>query len=302
MARARRVRLKAVSGSEGGDAGRPLAFRFPRAKWETFHEGAESAAGDANLCLEDWPRSVRMAIYHSGQETPATVDITGSNPRELIDWVVEQVDAVLDSEGGTVPRHAVRAIVENLIHAEFRGAAVSVLDGGRRVIVSDSGRGVVDIERALEPGYSTATAAMRTVISGVGSGLPMVREAMERCGGSLRLGANLGGGLVVTLATAETMPGGTMAPVRELGVADSSIEAIAGTLPSRRMQVLLLMADGRELGPSEVANHVRSSLTTAYRDLTKLEQDGLITYTARGKRVISEHGQAVVAHVLSGLQ
>jgi DeoR/GlpR family transcriptional regulator of sugar metabolism len=68
------------------------------------------------------------------------------------------------------------------------------------------------------------------------------------------------------------------------------------------MQVLLLMADGRELGPSEVANHVRSSLTTAYRDLTKLEQDGLITYTARGKRVISEHGQAVVAHVLSGLQ
>lgn len=297
MAKGRKVRLKAVS--EGGkrQGTRPLAFRISRANEETFHSGVDSALADANCSLKDWRRSVRIAIYHSDEEPPATADVVAATPRELIERVAEQALTVLQSEGSSIPEAAVRAVVENLVHADFQGAVVSILDRGARVVVSDSGGGIADPGRALEAGYTTADGDLRKVIRGVGCGLSVAREAVERGGGSLTVGPNLGRGAVVTLLAGRAGGRGVATP-RVQPPGEQSVETTAAALPPRRVQVLLLMADGREVGPSEVADHVGLSLTTAYRDLSKLEHDGLVSYTARGKRRISEHGQAVVAHVL----
>lgn len=297
MTKGRKVRLKALPDGGKRHRTRPLAFRLSRAKEETFHSDVDSACADANCSSKDWRRSVRIAVYHSEEEPPATADVVAATPRELIDRVAEQAFAVLQSEGSSIPEAAVRAVVENLLHADFRGAVVSILDRGARVVVSDSGGGIADPHRALEAGYTTADGELRKVIRGVGGGLSVAREAMERGGGSLSVAPNLGGGVVVTILAGRVGGRGVLTP-RAQPPAEQTAEATAAALPPRRVQVLLLMADGREVGPSEVADHVGLSLTTAYRDLSRLEQDGLVSYTARGKRRISEHGQAVVAHVL----
>ena len=85
------------------------------------------------------------------------------------------------------------------MHAGFRDAVVSVLDGGHTLRVTDHGPGIDDRDRALQPGYSTADADDRAVIRGVGGGLPLAAAAMAELGGRLELDDNLGGGAAVTL-------------------------------------------------------------------------------------------------------
>jgi hypothetical protein len=134
---------------------------------------------------------------------------------------------------------------------------------------------------------------MRAVIRGVGSGLAIAAECMERSAGEITIEDNLGRGAVVALrfSTAENRY------QRGRGAASG---APAPSVPPRRTQVLLLMADGREVGPSEIAEHVGSSLTTAFRDLAQLERDGYVLYIGRGKRAISDQGKEYVTTLLDG--
>ncbi|UCC11010.1 MAG: ATP-binding protein [candidate division WOR-3 bacterium] len=44
------------------------------------------------------------------------------------------------------------------------------------IIVEDRGQGIVDIERAMQPGYSTATEEMREMGFGAGMGLPNIKK------------------------------------------------------------------------------------------------------------------------------
>jgi hypothetical protein len=294
---ARKVTLKAASQPKSAPPSQALAFRFARANLKAFHHGRDSAAPEANVRSKECRRSVRIAVYRSDEAPPLTTDVVSGDARELIDKTTEQVLTVLGGEGGSIPDVAVRAVIENLVHADFQGAAVSVLDHGSRLVVADSGSGIDDPVKAMEAGYSTAGPRLRDVIEGVGSGLAVARQAMEADSGSILIGPNLGEGTVVVLTAGRcaTQRPSPPEPLRDTAPGPHREPA---DLSPRRMQVLLFIADGREVGPSEVAEHVGCSLTTAYRDLTKLEQDGLVLYTARGKRVINDQGRALVTEAL----
>ncbi len=289
-----RVRLGSIGTCQGEIE--DLAFSGMEARKKSLPSITESSDGDANLCSKECVAKVRIAVYDSAGSPPSTRDVASDNLRELVARTAEETRRAVEAQGGQVVASAILAVVENLVHAGFREATVGVLDRGNRVIVSDRGPGIPDPERALSPGYTTASAGMRDIIRGVGSGLGVAREAMRGVGGSLEIHPNLGGGTVVVLAAGPTTGKPLEAPAEAMEEPGTSLPEAA--LTPRQTQALLVMADGREVGPSEIAEHVGCSLTTAYRDLCRLEEEGLVTYTARGKRAIADSGRHAVARLL----
>lgn len=176
------------------------------------------------------------------------------------------------------PVLALREIIENLIHADFQDALISVLDDGHRVRVSDSGPGIADPALALQPGYSTAGAREREVVRGVGSGLPLAAQVIDAEGGELHLDANLGGGTVVTLSV----------PVRD----GAAITAPDGG--DDRMLMALLLEMGPSL-PEQLAPEMGWTIGRCGRELVALEARALVTRHADGTRSLTEAGAAMLA-------
>lgn len=247
--------------------------------------------------------SVRVAVYSPRSALPEVYDLSASDPGALlaeacrcsVQWVRER--------GSRVPVEAVVAVVENLIHAHFRLAAVSIAADGS-VTVSDQGPGIPDKQRALLPGFTTATAEMRRYIRGVGSGLTVASQLMERIGGELRIEDNLAGGTVVTLSPRKPSPFPAAGPAPGPSGATnppSSPGSPATPLPpltARQRRLLLLTADMGEVGPSSASQRLGLSLTTAFRELVVLESLGLVVPDGAGKRRLTPKGLAAVEHVL----
>lgn len=268
-----------------------LPSRVFGARKETFHQGGPGSASDANFCSKEWHGCIRIAVYGAAGEPPRTSDIESADVRDLIERAAQATYREVREAGGSVSFLAIREIVENLIHAGFESASVSVLDGGQRVLVSDQGCGISDPERAMKPGFSTATPSVRRIIRGVGSGLTVAVECMARVAGEVVIEPNLQRGTVVTLRT----PAVPRVSAPHVGARERF-----AMLPDRQKQVLLVMTEGNEMGPSAIAECVGGSLTTAHRDLARLEEAGLVAYCGRGKRVITSEGRALVAALLEG--
>lgn len=66
-----------------------------------------------------------------------------------------------------------------IMYAEEAEMELQVLAGSVRVILADRGQGIPDIDLALTPGYSTATAAMRERGFGAGLGLPNIKRNVD---------------------------------------------------------------------------------------------------------------------------
>ncbi len=64
--------------------------------------------------------------------------------------------------GGKVPEESVREVIENLVHAGYKGVVISVLEGGDVVRVSDKGLG----RTAQGPGHGVRL--LRGVAGGAG--------------------------------------------------------------------------------------------------------------------------------------
>ena len=101
-------------------------------------------------------RAVRFAHYGAPGEPPSVSDIAGDDASVIEDLYVRTADACV------LPPLAVREIIENLVHADFEGACVSVFDGGASLRVSDCGPGIADKDRAVLPGFSTACERVRS--------------------------------------------------------------------------------------------------------------------------------------------
>ena len=103
---------------------------------------------------------VRIAVYPRSGE-PEVTEVAAASPgsatAKFTRLVMDEVRAV----GGKVPEESVREVVENLVHADYRGVVISVLDGGNLVRVSDKGPGVQHKGRAMEYGFSGATPEAR---------------------------------------------------------------------------------------------------------------------------------------------
>ena len=66
-----------------------------------------------------------------------------------------------------------------IMYADEADLRFQVLSEEVRVVVADRGQGIPDIEKAMTPGWSTATPAMRARGFGAGLGLPNIRNSVD---------------------------------------------------------------------------------------------------------------------------
>jgi DNA-binding transcriptional ArsR family regulator/anti-sigma regulatory factor (Ser/Thr protein kinase) len=243
---------------------------------------------------------VRIAVYPRGGE-PEVTEVAAANPRSATVKFTRFVMDRVSEAGGRVPEESVREVIENLVHAGYRGVVISILDGGDVVRVSDRGPGVQQKERAMEFGFSGATAEALHEIRGVGAGLGLARAAAEKVGGTVVIEDNIGGGTVVTISvprqgasSQEREPSFSPAPQRRYpdGVPRMNIS-------ERQQKVLITVLECREVGPSTVAERLEISVSTAYRDLSVLEEHGLVVTDESGKRIISPLGRDLVEAIVN---
>ena len=232
---------------------------------------------------------VRLAVYDSPLAAPQVISVHGADFHALVGELAARTYAVSRERGGRVPFVVIREIMENLIHAYFRNATITVLDEGNTIRIADQGPGITDKERALIPGFSTATAEMRRLIRGVGSGLPVAKEQLDFLGGTLTLEDNLDRGTVVTLSVRRDATSPAPPPAPE--------ERPHPEVTPRQKKVLLLIAELGAAGPTTIAKELDISHSTAYRELQALQTVALVTGKGRGKRTLTEEGIAYLDEV-----
>jgi hypothetical protein len=254
----------------------------------------------------------RIAVYDGPGAAPRVEDVKSGDVLDFIELFSTHIYSLAREAGGSIPYTVVREIVENLVHADFRESVASILDEGRTIRFSDQGPGIRDKERALMPGFTTASGDAKRFIRGVGSGLPIVQDYLSFNGGSLLLEDNLGSGTVVTIRSgdgpriAASPQAAPVAGVRPLPspVAETvglwSRPTAAGSAPSsttgtptltlRQKQVLALVAESGGAGPSVVARELLVGVSTAYRDLASLEERGFVASDDAGRRTVTHEG------------
>ena len=255
------------------------------------------------------PRSARLAIYDSLSAAPRTIDVAAGSESQLIEDISSRTYSLARELGGGIPYTVIREVSENFIHADFREPVVSVFDGGNTIRFADQGPGIPDKGRAQLPGFTTASFSMKQVVRGVGSGLPIVKEYLGHSGGHLEIDDNLGSGAVVTIraAVSEENPAAPAArPLGESSPDDRSSATSPDPAPSaspplstRQKQVLSLVLEIGEAGPTIVSKELSIALSTAHRDLAHLEQSGLIMADETGKRVLTPEGTAYLDSLFS---
>jgi len=243
--------------------------------------------------------NVRMAVYPQGGE-PEITEVAAANPRSATQKFTRFVSEKVREAGGKVPEEAVREVVENLIHAGYVGVVISILDGGNVVRVSDKGPGVEDKSRAMQFGFSGATPEALGEIRGVGAGLGIARAEAEKGGGKVTIEDNIGGGTVVTIS----VPGGDTATGEREPAEKPPQRRYPDGVPrmnisERQQKVLITVLECGEVGPSTVADRLEISVSTAYRDLSVLEEHGLLMADESGKRLISPLGRDLVEAIIS---
>ena len=158
-----------------------------------------------------------------------------------------------------------------------------------------------DEARAIEVGFSGAAGETLGEGRGGGAGLGMARASAEKAGGTVTIEDNLGGGTVVTIsvtdegrATGERTEPPRRPPQRRYpdGVPRMNIS-------ERQQKVLLTVLECGEVGPSTVAEILEISVSTAYRDLSVLEEHGLVLADDSGKRLISPLGRDLVENIVN---
>jgi DNA-binding CsgD family transcriptional regulator/anti-sigma regulatory factor (Ser/Thr protein kinase) len=241
---------------------------------------------------------VRVAIYDSPLAPPQIVSLSSEDFNQLIGELSARTHGFARERGGRIQFVVIKEIVENLIHAYFKDAVVTIMDDGNTIRISDQGPGIPDEvkQRAFEPGFTTATREMRRFIKGVGSGLPVAQEQLKFLGGAITIENNLRTGTVVTLRV-----GPPPAPAPNPSPASSTeppatspplATAAAARLSDRQKKILLLIAEIGAAGPSTIAKELGMSQSTAFRELSLLQRIRLLVVGTAdpGKRTLTEEG------------
>lgn len=256
----------------------------PDQEYSSAHIHRAKGAATVGVDLEP----VRIAVYMNRQASPRVIQVpvvhTGSEEvAAFIGSLVRRVHSLVQEQGGRVPYEVLRELVENLVHASFDGVVITIIDKGNMVRISDHGPGIPDKKAALRAGFTSADKDAKQVIRGVGSGLTLVDEMMRAMQGVLEIADNLGTGTVVTVRVGPATEG-TLAPA---GLS-------AYNLTGRQLKALLLTVELAPVGPTRIARELGVSTSTAYRDLVRLEEAGLIVSRASGHRSVTEAGLAYV--------
>jgi anti-sigma regulatory factor (Ser/Thr protein kinase) len=229
----------------------------------------------------------RIAIYDTLTAPPRVITVEEEDLPALIASLAEKTYHYCREQGGEVPYTVIQELMENLLHAYFRDVVVTIIDSGHTIRISDHGPGVDDKDRAFQPGFTTATALQRSIIRGVGSGLPLARESLQLLRGMLTVEDNLGGGAVFTIK----MPTAEAAPAPRP-------EAPGVKLTNRQTKVLVLLMELGAAGPTAIARELDISSATAFRELVVLQDMGLIHSLGDGKRALREEGLTLLESIL----
>jgi hypothetical protein len=238
------------------------------------------------------PELPRIAVYVDPHSPPKVVTVTDHPLAEdsfpqIIEAVASRAHALAQEQGGRLPLVVFRELISNLVHADFAGAIITILDSGNTVRVSDRGPGIPDKDAALRPGFTSAGASAKRFIRGVGSGFSVVKETLAGLGGTLQIEDNLGTGTVITVH----IPSEVIIPLAPAPLPSYN-------LPERQLKTLLLTVELAPVGPTRVAQELGVSTSTAYRDLVYLEGAGLVTSGESGHRSVTDEGLAYLNTVL----
>lgn len=255
------------------------------------------------------PRAARIALYHAGTDAPEVQDVPHAEAAAYIEALSSRIYELAREEGSDIPYMVIRELTENFIHAEFREPVVSIMDSGRTLRFADQGPGIADKERAMKRGFTTARGDMKRFIRGVGSGLPIVSQYLAACEGTIAIEDNLGAGSVITISVpqpvervlpevmvASDLLSASRSEDPELLVSDMELIRLTG----RQKQVLALVVDAGIAGPSAVADELGVGVSTAYRDLSRLEELGLIEASEGGKRSVTPVGLSYLDRLMHG--
>jgi len=250
--------------------------------------GALRGVGEDAVRLSSDGTTARIAIYDSLAVAPRVEDLAADSLADAIEQLASRTYNIARERGGSIPYTIVREVSENLIHAGFSEVVVTILDNGSTIRFADQGPGIPDKEKVFQPGFSTATAGMKQIIRGVGSGLPIVRETLTFAGGTIEIEDNLGRGTVVTLRAATTKQ-----DPQEADVAGAPLPK----LTDRQKQALSIILELGSAGPSALSRELNVGVATAYRDLAFLEEAGLIAADETGKRTLTTYGVTCLERV-----
>lgn len=237
--------------------------------------------------LELVPPSTRMAIPQENHGY-RIIDILGDSFGEFTSRAIDLVSETLKERNAVIPEIALREIIDNLVHAVPCSASIVIDPSFKNVFISDTGPGISRPDLVFELGYSTATVLQRSYIRGVGIGLSLAREDIRSRGGDLHLETSPGEGAYVRIA----LPGA--GPATGWGEEEDGF-----SLTQRQNNILFLLSEGESLGPSGVAAELNIGVSTAHRDLVKLQELGLICLIPNGKRFLSEVGRSYLQSLLS---
>jgi len=222
------------------------------------------------------PPLTRIAIPDEGGGFDV-FDVAGSDFSEYASRLTDILSQAIQDRGAEAPSLAIREVIDNLVHALPCSVSVVVDPGLGGVFISDTGPGISRLDLAFELGYSTASDLHRSVIRGVGIGLFMARREMRSRGGDMVIESSPGGGTYVHLTLSAPSP-----------VSGWDEEAGRIRLTQRQNNILFLLSEGESLGPSRVSSELNVGVSTAHRDLVKLQEFGLIYVNSTGKRFLSE--------------
>lgn len=85
--------------------------------------------------------------------------------------------------------------INMVIHANGGVIHVIITDNEIHMILNDSGKGIENIEKAMQEGFSTASDSVRNLGFGAGMGLPN----MKRCTDEMNVESVIGQGTTVTM-------------------------------------------------------------------------------------------------------
>lgn len=85
--------------------------------------------------------------------------------------------------------------INMVIHADGGNITVSVTDSDITMVLSDTGPGIPDVEKAMQEGYSTARAEVRSLGFGAGMGLPNMKKYTDE----MHIDTTIGKGTTITM-------------------------------------------------------------------------------------------------------
>ncbi len=251
-------------------------------------------------------QAARIAVYDDLLSAPHVVDVEPMEVSSYIEEVATKTYELSQGQGGVIPYTVIREVVENFIHADFAEPCISILDKGNTLRFADQGPGIEHKDLAQQPGFTSATSNMKKYIRGVGSGLPIVKEYLRFSNGRLVIENNIKSGTVITVTVEEPTQASPRVQAYLTQPDETATSAAAGTQPGvaaqqrpaavpldlqeRDFDVLRLANTMVSVGPTDVANALGLSTTTAYRVLEKLESAGLLEMTGSRKRVLTDLG------------